>query len=192
MRSKPRMYTSVSFYFSDFPQQELAHYAGAFLAAARTLMRSLRRRRGFSNVAVAPVLFTYRHAIELYLKSLIVLGTRSIAATDAENARVFKSLTSHKLLPLLSRVEQVFKEGECEWYWPKRSIRTFADVSRLLAYVEDLDPDSFAFRYPVNTKGSRAVRTDVEIPFEIVVDALDDLAEALDTTEFGLSAELSR
>jgi hypothetical protein len=42
----------VSFYFSNVPQQELGYYAQAYLEAARTLLRSLRRR----GSAVWPVI----------------------------------------------------------------------------------------------------------------------------------------
>ena len=185
----PRSYRPISFYFSNFPQRELGYYAGGFLDAARTLMRSLRRRRGFSNVAVAPVLFMYRHSIELFLKAIIIRGNRSLAATAADDEKLFRQLREHKLLPLLSQVEELFARMAWEWYWPNRFIETFADVRKLLGYLEGIDPDSYAFRYPVNTKGQRAIATNVEIPFEVVVAALDALAEALDTTDFALDAE---
>jgi hypothetical protein len=99
----------VQFYFSSMPQLELGYYASAFLEAARTLIRSLRRRGGFSNVSAAPVLSLYRHAIELYLKEIIVVGSRSLAASPEFDAKLFKSLGNHKLLPLFSRVEDVFE-----------------------------------------------------------------------------------
>jgi hypothetical protein len=177
----------VSFYFSSLPQQELGFYAETYLEAARTLLRSLRRRGGFSEIAAAPVLFMYRHAIELYLKSIIVVGNRSGPADDE---KLFRSLKGHKLSPLLSRVEAVFSLVGWEWKWPLNPlVETKADVQRLLAYLEDIDPESFAFRYPVDKRGRRSIAADVRFNLESVVAALDVLATALDTADAGLKAE---
>jgi hypothetical protein len=179
----------VHLYFSNQPQLDLGYYAGAFLEAARTLMRSL-RRRGFSNVNAVPVLFMYRHAIELYLKSIVVIGNRSLAASPEDDEKLFKTLGHHKLLPLLSRVEDVFRLAGWEWHWPLNPLVETAEHAReLLCYVEGLDPDSFAFRYPVDKHGRRSIPTDVRFNLESVVAALDALAEALETADFGLTTE---
>lgn len=177
----------VSFYFSNLPQQELGYYAQAYLEAARTLLRSLRRRGGFSKIVAAPILFMYRHAIELYLKSIVIVGNRSLTASPADDEKLFKSLEGHKLLPLLPRVEAVFNLVGWEWRWPLNPlVETKADVERLLAHLEDIDP---TLRYPVDKRGRRSIATDVWFNLESVVAALDALAEALDTADAGLKTE---
>ncbi len=133
----------------------------------------------------------YRHASELYLKSIVVVGNRSRTASPADDEKLFKSLGNHKLLPLLPRVEDVFKL--VGWEWPLNPlVKTMADVQRLLAYLENIDPDSFAFRYPVDKRGQRSIATDVWFNLESVIAALDALAEALDTADAGLRAEFGR
>jgi hypothetical protein len=133
----------------------------------------------------------YRHTIELYLKSIVIVGNRALTASPADDEKLFKSLGNHKLLPLLPRVEDVFKLVGWEWQWPLNPlVETKADVEQLLAYLENIDPDSFAFRYPVDKLGRRAIATDVWFNLESVVAALDALAEALDTADAGLKAEL--
>jgi hypothetical protein len=188
-----RSYRPVTFYFSNLPQYELGHYAQAFLEAARILMRSLRQRRGFSNVATAPVLFSYRHAIELFLKAIIVGAERPLSATADEDQQFFKKLGGHELSPLLPRVRSIFDAAGWEWWWPDNQyVERFDDVANLLKYIETVDPRSFSFRYPIDKRGRRSIATDIEIPFEVLVVALDALAEALHVSEFGLSAERSR
>lgn len=105
----PRSYRPVWFYFSNFPQYELGYYGQAFLEAARTLMRSLRRRRGFSNVSAAPVLFTYRHAIELlmHIHQPKGLTTSRIRANRDIAQGVQGGTYQHRCTPPLSQVEQV-------------------------------------------------------------------------------------
>lgn len=189
----PRSYRPVWFYFSNFPQYELGYYGRAFLEAARTLMRSLRRKRGFSNVSAAPVLFTYRHAIELFMKAIIVGANRPLSATEDDDAQLFSELGGHELSRLLPIVRSTFDAAGWEWRWPNNPyVETFDDVAALLSYIETIDPRSFSFRYPIDKRGRRSIAKDVEVPFEVLVAALDALAEALHVAEFGLSAERSR
>jgi hypothetical protein len=189
----PRSYRPVWFYFSNFPQYEFGHYGEAFLEAARTLMRSLRRKRGFSNVSVAPLLFTYRHAIELFMKAIIVGADRPLAATEDEDTQLFGELAGHELSRLLPRVRSTFDAAGWEWWWPKNQyVETFDDVAALLKYIETIDPRSFSFRYPIDKRRRRSIAKDVEIPFEVLVAAIDALAEALHVADFGLTAERSR
>ena len=189
----PRTYRPVWFYFSNFPQYELGYYGQAFLEAARTLMRSLRRKRGFSNVSVAPVLFTYRHTIELFMKAIIVGAERPLSATEDEDVQLFAELGGHELSRLLPRVRSTFETAGWEWWWPKNQyVETLDDVAALLGYIEKIDPRSFSFRYPVDKRGRRSIAKGVEIPFEVLVAALDALADALHVAAFGLSAERSR
>jgi hypothetical protein len=56
-------------------------------------------------------------------------------------------------------------------------------VRQRLCELEAVDPDSFSFRYPVNTKGRRSIPTHVMFSLRRVVEPLDALAEALDAAE---------
>ena len=118
-------------------------------------------------------------------------GSRSVAASADDDEKLFKTLGSHKLLPLLSRVEGVFKLVGWEWHWPLNPLVETAEHAReLLGNFDNLDPGSFAFRYPVDKHGRRSIATDIHFNLESVVAALDALAEALETADFGLEAAL--
>jgi hypothetical protein len=75
-------------------------------------MNRLRRQRGHRNIEPLPVLFLYRHAIELYLKAIIIAGNRIKSGTPEalSDDSLFRALSDngHRLLPLLPRVEAVF------------------------------------------------------------------------------------
>ncbi|HXO29035.1 MAG TPA: hypothetical protein VOA80_16915 [Thermoanaerobaculia bacterium] len=185
----------VWFYYSNSPHQEFDYYGGSYLRAARTLARSLRRQAGFYRVSAAPVLFMYRHAVELLLKSIIVRGyywlSEDSVDDEASRRSLFRSIRQHRLSPLLSRASAVFEQVGWEWWWPLHpSVKTLEQARELLRQVDNLDQGSFAFRYPVDTYGQRLIPTDVQFNFDRIVSALDALAEALDTANFGLAAQL--
>jgi hypothetical protein len=181
----------VGFYFSELPQEELGYLGGACLEAGRTLMRSLRRRRGFRAAAMVPVLSLYSHAIELFLKAIVIAAERPRDASTAEDKTLFESLKTHRLSRLLPRVEAAFKRVGWEWWWPRHpSVETLDHVRKLLRRIENLGGRSSAFRYPVDTDGQRAFTLE-QFHLEATVSALDALAEALDTALFGLAANRS-
>jgi hypothetical protein len=185
-----------SLYFSNVPQREFAYYARGYHKAARLLARSIKRRRGMKCDAL-PVLYLYRHAIELLAKAVILSGNRLMELRGEENrneSKVFESFghSRHRLLPLLASIRETFKFAGWKWCWPGSAVKTFADVERVFRALNHLDPQSFTFRYPTNTRGERSAPSDLEVGLKTMVAVLDELAEALDTAVYGLDAECSK
>jgi hypothetical protein len=187
----------LSFYFSNEPTTEFGYYGSGVLEAARILARSFSRRHGRRQIDVLPVLFLYRHSIELLAKAVILSGNRLMQRGRASRGErdLFASFgrSRHRLLPLLDSVRQVFEYAHWEWHWPKSAVESFDDVQRVMEELDTLDPDSFNFRYPTNIRGERSISPpDHLIGVRTILAVLDDLAEALDTAVFGLDAECSR
>jgi hypothetical protein len=117
-----------------------------------------------------PLLFLYRHAIELLSKGVILSGNRLMAARGAGRSEkeVFDDFkrSKHALPDLLPAIESAFAAAGWEWYWPSSRVETIDSVRAIFA-----DLDAFGLGTMVAT--------------------LDDLAEALDTAIFGLGAERS-
>ena len=185
-----------SFYFSNEPTAEFGYYGGGFLEAARTLARSFARRRGRRQIDILPVLFLYRHSIELLAKAVILSGNQLMQQRGAgqDEGDLFDSFgrTRHRLLPLLDSIRQVFEYAHWEWYWPKSAVESFDDARRVIEELDALDPDSFNFRYPTTIRAERAISPGHMIGQRTILAVLDDLAESLDTAVFGLDAECSR
>jgi hypothetical protein len=182
-----------SFYFSNEPTEEFGHYGSGFLEAARTLARSFDRRRGGKQVEIEPVLFLYRHSIELLAKAIILSGNRLMrqgrSGHDERDFFASFARSRHRLLPLLDSIKEVFEYAHWEWYWPKSATESFDDVRRV---IEDLGADSSGLRYPTNIRGERAISSRHAIGQRTILAVLDALAESLDTAIFGLDAECSR
>ena len=185
-----------SFCFSNEPTGEFGYYGSGFLEAARTLARSFSRRRGRRQIDILPVLFLYRHSIELLAKAVILAGNRLMqqGGEGQDERDLFDSFGSsrHRLLPLLDSIGQVFEYAHWEWHWPKSAVRSFGDARRVIEELDALDPDSFNFRYPTTIRGERAISPGHMIGQGTILAVLDDLAESLDTAVFGLDAECSR
>jgi hypothetical protein len=185
-----------SFYFSNEPTGEFGYYGSGFLEAARTLARSFARRRGRRQIDILPVLFLYRHSIELLAKAVILSGNQLMLerGSGQDEKHVFAGFrrSQHRLLPLLDAIGKVFKYMRWEWHWPKPAIASFNDTRRVVEELDTLDPDSFNFRYPTNLRGRRAIPSGYVIGQHTILKVLDDLAESLDTAVFGLDAECSR
>jgi len=185
-----------SFYFSNEPTAEFDYYGSGFLEAARTLVRSFARRRGRRQIDILPVLYLYRHSIELLAKSVIINGNRllQIQGAGQDEKGLFANFrrSRHRLVPLLDAIRQVFDDLSWEWHWPNSEVESFDDVKRVMKELDALDPESASFRYPTDTRGQRAISTSHLIGQRTVLAVLDDLAQSLDTTVYGLNAECSK
>lgn len=180
--------------FSRDPIGEFGYYGGAFLRSARTLRRSLRRRRAHFQSDMVPLLYLYRHAIELLAKGTILAGNELASARGrgkrAQDILDAFARSGHALPPLVPRIRDAFAEAGWEWHWPNTAVESWADFEEVIADLASLDPASFSFRYPVSLKGQP---TAVEgFGLASTVATLDHLAEALDTAIFGMEAEASR
>lgn len=179
--------------FSRDPIGEFGYYGGAFLRSARVLRRSLRRRAGHLQSDILPLLYLYRHAIELLAKGTILTGNRLAQARGRGKPPhmilAAFSKSRHALPPLVPGIREAFTEAGWEWHWPKSAVETWSDFEEVIADLASLDPASFSFRYPVSLKGEP---TGVEgFGLASMVTTLDQLAEALDTAIFGMGAEAS-
>ena len=123
-------------------------YVDAYKLAADALAERASEDRGEIDALIYPLVHLYRHHLELALKTLIVIGREY-----AEEPR--PDFAHHKLGIL--------------WRDARRYMQMFSAVpdpehldamGELLSELDQLDPASFAFRYPV-TKNGGAVLSDV-------------------------------
>jgi hypothetical protein len=94
------------------------------------------------NTLIYPILFLFRHHIELCLKEFILDGKRGIKKPGSE-------LNDHNLKNLWKVCEEIIRE---------RHLPITADELKIIkSGVEDfnhVDSQSYAFRYPVDKKGA--------------------------------------
>jgi len=110
-----------------------------------------------------PVLFLYRHYIELRLKALLVAAGELL--DDPQTIP-----PEHYILSLWKRVRslllRISPESDGAWF-------TRADV--VISDFDSLDPTSFAFRYPVDKKGTRTTSADLHIDPKVARQMIGEL-----------------
>lgn len=131
---------------------EGTHYFGrGFHDAADTLVEKY-ARGGDPDYAVLPIPFLFRHAAELYLKSIIWNGDDLLKFLKKPKSGAGKSaFSSHSLKQLLPYAEKVTSEFGLTWN--EAEFGTYTNAIRILDQMDEEDPNSFAFRYPIDRQG---------------------------------------
>ncbi|MHB0842914.1 hypothetical protein ACYCGP_08740 [Stutzerimonas nitrititolerans] len=116
-------------------------YAFAYKDAADGLVEAMANRKVPLDSGIYPLLFLYRHALELQLK-LMLATARKLAGLGP------KSYDKHSLMPMWSELRKLLKELAPDQ--PETQVIAAHDFIRQL---DGVDPDSMAFRYATTKKG---------------------------------------
>jgi len=138
-----------------FPKGELEAYGRSYHQAAQQLVRHVASTH-YRDSDACPIVFLYRHAIELYLKAIIHWGNALLRLNGKATVAPKNIFREHRLRVLLKSVKHIlrFRGGLHNWDHPHLS--SFQDAEKLIGQLDDFDPGSYSFRYPVDTTGSRA------------------------------------
>jgi len=157
---------------------EIATYAWSYRGAAANLISSYRgNETGTIDERALPILFLYRHAFELYLKALVY---RAAVVSIAEEELVLalpRLWREHSLVRLLEMSFPLLRSRYL-FMWDDELEEKIARVAKGL---DEVDSGSYAFRYPVTSKGQPSLPThmltNIFVFSEILENVLDDLSE---------------
>ena len=155
---------------------------------------SLRECGGPSVRAISdgfPVLFLYRHALELYLKAVIYLGTQLVFVKVVQIG-LDALWKEHRLKKCVRLLKNVLNDLDSIKGFKARGIRSFLDFEKLVEQIAPIDARSYAFRYPINTKGRRALPERFSMNALRFARSLDPALDALDTAIFAMDAEIEQ
>jgi hypothetical protein len=129
------------------PEEEFDIYAKAYWDAAQTLVKNVQLDQIYGYDA-CPLVFLYRHALELYLKA-ILLGDGAQFLPDAPGPESVMGF-GHSLKKLVPHVRKIFEKFA--WGFSGDDLRTFEDFEVLVDELHSVDEGSYAFRYPTTRK----------------------------------------
>ncbi len=179
-------YGNIVLNFQHAANREFGAYAGAFHAAGRVLFEQMFAKAGYNDLEGCPIIFLYRHALELYLKAIVLHGD-AIMQINGETLLTNRSLLQkHNLLPLLPLLKQTFDAVGCTWELDIEGLHTFEEVEELLRDFEAVDIGSYTFRYPVDTKGNPSVPHHFMVHLPTFCNRMDALLESLEAAVMGL------
>ena len=123
-------------------------YIVGYKEAADSLVDSIANRKGSADSLVFPIVFLYRHYVEIRLKSLLLDGSRLL---DREH----KQKPEHQLSKLWPKVRSILDE-----LWPNEKGEDLEAMDSLIAQFEEVDPRTTTFRYPKDFDGNNSLKLD--------------------------------
>lgn len=125
------------------PHDKFVMYSEGYKKAAEVLYSFCKGNSFFNNTVVYPIVFLYRHFLELRLKELIVMGYSYLdMVKDFPNNHNLLNLWNLYRNEILVNVEDFDKDA-------------LNNVERLIKEFNQIDGNSFSFRYPVDTSKER-------------------------------------
>lgn len=127
---------------------DLTHMEG-YKLAADNLVKEIEAFPRDQDFLVYPIVFLYRHHLELLLKELVKTGWRLYDWDPSAHA-------GHKLPQLWADCRRVIEET-----WPDADPAQSDLVETLVAEFDAMDPNSTAFRYSTSMRGERSLPEDL-------------------------------
>ena len=180
---------NVVFNFRHDPINDLAPFAAVYHVAGKRLAGIFEASPGYRDFDGYPILFLYRHALELYMKAVVYRGALLLHLLDMTTLDTAKLFKVHRLSPLVPGVKTVFDGAGWTWETNTAGMRTFEEFAELVRGIEELDLDSYTFRYPTDTKGHAALDHHTIVNPIAFARKMDTILELLDGAVLGLSEE---
>jgi hypothetical protein len=156
-------------------KEEWFWYARGYLNAAEVLNREIQRNPAEHELLAAPMMFAYRHHIELHLKHLLaVAGEILDQPQDIPPQHFVLSLWKRVRALLLS-----FNHQREDSWWLR--------ADQIVGQFDAIDIKSMAWRYPVDREGQASLPPDFRVDPAVVRRVVAELSTLLE----GASAQMA-
>jgi len=167
------------------PKSDFGIFSKGYTLAAERLAKMLLEASRFSDYEAYPVIFLYRHALELSLKH-VIYSSVELAAYRYVDDIDDKLHNSHNLrnLAKAARASLTLLFPEDELLQTMHSV-----IETTCSELSDLDSDSSGYRYPIDTKGEHSTKKNQWVNLESFATHMSAVLDELDTIHFALSGE---
>jgi len=173
--------------FTPNPQQDFGVFAKGYTRAASVLAEHLLGKSRFSDYEAYPVVFLYRQAFELYLKGFYYKAGL-ISFFKGSQSIDYQFVFKHWLKPLAETFQKICKA----LFLSDQALLQLADKVRKYAVeFEQIDSDSFGYRYPINTRGEPSINYQV-VNLLALHNSMKELLGELEIVDFGFDIEASQ
>jgi hypothetical protein len=176
LRNSPRWRTAIT--FSDQPIYRHADIWNGYSDAARTLIDACQGDFSTRPALIYPILFCYRHALEMAMKWIVGRYGRSAGIPQPD--------LEHDLWQLWTSCKSIIMAiaGNDE-------IETIAIVESCIKEFHDLDKSALAFRYSINKNGVLIKLPDVPVDVENLRDVMEGLNHFFEGADVALDEFMS-
>lgn len=136
--------------FGQEPKKEFGVFAKGYTLAASNLAEQILDKPHFSDYEACPVVFLYRQAFELYLKGFYYRAKNISFFINSQPVEQRK--LDHRLVPFAETFQKICAtlfSGDNELLEIANKTVRFANE------FEEIDFDSYSYRYPMDKKGYR-------------------------------------
>ena len=167
---------------------ELAYTEG-YRRAARCLVEHVSKTGRSQDFLVYPVIFLYRHNIELCLKEIIQAALQLLNRNADEKQK--KNLNGHRLDDLWRDAKSLLSEVATSAGWQNLPKSDVDGIESYIRQISIIDPQSFSFRYARSKKGEKYIPPQLHhINLRHFLDHIETLVEYLDGLSEGLNSLL--
>ena len=143
-------------------------YVEGYRRGAKLLFDSLGESTSNIDFLVYPILFCYRHHIEVQLKRILNYGLFLVKKQEG--------IGGHDIKILWERVKGIIRQN----YKGGGNIRFAEAVEYFILQIHDIDPDSTELRYNKKLDNSKSLKDIKHIDLKNSVRILEELCNALD------------
>ena len=178
-------YNFVSCFLPNMRHQ-FGNYAKGYKNAADVLARILLDKGTPRDYDCYPVVFAYRQAFELHLKSIIygLLLVAGFKRMDNVDGRLWNC---HALSSLASTAGDLLLKAFPEDQEIGGMVQAFRETADVFSQV---DPNSFSYRYPINKTGHPATPKNQTLNLQGLAEHMSALLEQMEILDFGINVEL--
>ena len=183
---------------SEKPQEEIAHFgwegngafafmcnADAYYYAAETLyekMRSVGKNYAILDGHIYPLVFMYRHFIELYIKGLYI----KYSDAKEEDIKEFLNQVGHDLNSSWSKVKPLLSAG-------KKHVGSKQNIGAIEHYIKEMnkfDSTSMTMRYPITKDLDKQHQKPVHLDFVNLHNRMVELYNALHQLDYDIDNQI--
>jgi hypothetical protein len=160
------------------PIEDLQAFAFGYAKAAHTLATQLIAAPGYGDYEGYPILFLYRHSLELYLKAMVYRGAKLLRLVSQETVNTDKLFGNHNLARLLPAVRAISKQ--MKWTFKGAGLDSYEEFGAIVQKLDSVDPGSYTFRYPINKSGQANMPHHFVVNVPLFAEQMDSLLQFLD------------
>lgn len=139
-------------------QDHWENYASGYKDAFEILIERIKKPHPSEYNLIFPVVFLFRHYLELRLKHLIMKGRSLLTKMDNTLKMSTKISKNHDLNNLWEEVRKIREEINKRTAQSSSSLKKIDLVEELVNQFMQVDPKSDVFRYPEGKKGQQYLK----------------------------------
>ena len=174
--------------FTKDPKNDFGVFAKGYYSAASMLAENLLSRGNFADYDAYPVVFLYRHSLELYLKNVIyksALLSKFKGLSDTKD----RLYNNHKLTQLSEKAAEILRKL---FPYDNELQHVIDRILKISSEFSDIDPDSYAYRYPIDRQGGLSTRPHQIVNLEAFHRTMKELLTHLETIDIGINIETDK